>query len=150
VEHLRRFLHRRIARGLVARAGALVMAVVLLASVLGAGRRYFFCPIMNAAMSTSCCAGAAHAEDPSDDGDATDALTMPECCQVRRIAAIASAPVPGADQEELVSPVVATLSAVDERSVALAVPAATRFTHHVRAGPRPPGARRAELMIWTC
>ncbi|MBS2012498.1 MAG: hypothetical protein JST00_06410 [Deltaproteobacteria bacterium] len=123
------------------------MAVVLVTAFFAGGARYFYCPVMKVAMTTSCCARERIAGEA--DAEARDTLVATDCCQARRIAKVAPAPIP-LPHDELVAPLASTVPAV---TIALAEPAArlvARLTHPVRAGPPTAGARRAQLMIWTC
>lgn len=146
----RRFRRQDIARGFVARAGALLIAVILLAALLGGGRKYFFCPVMQVVMATSCCPNSAEARERAHDGDTTETLTQPDCCVARRTATLPATPLPAPHPDMLASPVLAVIPAVASTSMSIKARTPARFARHVRAGPKPPSERRADLMIWIC
>lgn len=135
------------ARALTVRAGSALLAIVLLTAFFTSGSRYFYCPVMKVAMTTSCCARQ-HVIDEAE-AEASAALVASDCCEARRIASVPSAPLP-LPHEELVAPIVATLPANSGAAADRAERPVARFTHPVRAGPPTPAGRRALLMIWSC
>lgn len=147
VNGLRQMLRPLLVRAVMVRAGAALMAIVLLTAFFAGGSRYFYCPVMKVAMTTSCCSGKHAGDEPG--AEPRDALVAPDCCQARSVATVPSTPIPS-PQEELVSPLAATLPAVAIVANEPAARQVARFTHPVRAGPTTPSARRAQLMIWTC
>lgn len=101
-------------------------------------------------MATSCCSSSTERRDRAHDGDTTETLTEPDCCVVRRTATVPAAPLPAMQPDVLAAPVLAVVPAVASISTAIEARAPARFAYHVRAGPKPPSERRADLMIWTC
>ena len=134
----------------MARLGALFAAAALVMAVARGGSRYFYCPIMQLAMSSSCCASAHHREgDDEPEVDVEAALVGSDCCQARRLATVPSSPLPS-PPDAPVPPIATLVPAVTVTDSAVTSRPDARFTHPVRAGPKSAGARRADLMIWTC
>jgi hypothetical protein len=138
-------------------AVTLVAAVALVVGLVRANARYFWCPMMDAVASHSCCAadrasgGAAGAEraDGTERGPEVDDA---DCCEAKRIGALpasAGAGAPGPDVPP--SPLWAIVPPVDASGAALRAGVLAALTYEARTCAPPPSgpplARNVVLLI---
>jgi len=145
----RRATHERGALQARARAGSLLLALVLLFGVLRGGARYFYCPQMDATLASSCCERVAHG-DEGEHADASDAPSVdePDCCKARRVATLPAMHGASAPPHLDVMPRVAILAPFDLARASRERSAIACFLPSARAGPPSAAERRAHLMVW--
>lgn len=134
-------------RGAARAAGAgvsLVLAVAVLAGVVGAGQRYVYCRAMRKVMSHACCPD--HAGTDSTSAPALSE-TAPDCCQARSLPAL-GAWTQGTRATELSAPVVAV--PLPSRVDLAAVTSTADLSEHDLAKRRGPPRSRvlASLMVF--
>lgn len=124
---------------------ASVALLALVASVLTAGRSYFYCAPMARAALVPCCERDAPRVGSEPAGSSIDEAT-PACCEARAFASSASfvrADAPPA----IAAPLVALAPARVEVPAPPPGPIARLRTGPIRAGP-PPALARAVLQVW--
>jgi len=132
----------RLLRAHARRGAFLVAALVVLVGIARSGAMYFYCPAMGAVLEASCC-GEHHASPQTE-------IAAPECCRAHRLGSLPSANAAPARGVVVAAPLLALVPAVATDLDVRAPVASLLVEHDARAGPSPPAARRAELMIWTC
>ena len=140
-----RILSSRRVRTLRSFAGpalASVLALSVLANVAQAGRSYFFCAAMQGVMAHSCCAKAAAA---THDHAPVSEVAAPECCEARRVPALAPSVAPL--RAAAVFAPLAVLATVSDLVGLHRRPAPALAVDARRTGP-PPSRARAQLMVF--
>ncbi len=126
----------RAARREAKRWVALLFTLALLAGIVSAGARYFYCPFMDAVVGEHCCT--------RDTPEPTSSVHRPDCCEVRYVGSLPAASSAAHAPELRAAPLLAVLAPAFDPELCAMTPAARP---EVRSGLSPPPARRSAQRI---
>lgn len=132
-------------RALLARAGAALLAVLVLVGVLRAGASYSYCPTMEMVTDAPCCPGDRHAEHQEAAG--SPQLRARDCCEKHVVGKLPSVDGIGATPHVLPPALVAVTASSAAALDRAGTSTRPRIAHDGRAGPIAMARHRAALMV---